>query len=402
MKSTSTASAWRSNFMALIASLAVLLAGAVISAGLQLGMPDGPPLSARAYGVTGSVALARWHEALGFRVRLIEGRPFQLPAEARLLYVLQPNTRYEFTDDELEVLHEWVEAGGILVLAGEATVSYPVTRRGPTQYAALDESPIELFGFEMDIFNTSLLTATWTQPPAAPSPAQPFRWRRETDEYALALDLPDDAIIHALVDGEVIAASRQVGRGRVFVFAGTYPFTNDGLRNEANAQFILNLTALVPPNSLIAFDEFHHGARQTPSLLGWMFSAPAGLATALALALIGAYIAWTGRRFGRAFVPRELRIHREPSEYVLALANLSRAAGQRNAALLRYHAWLKRKLARPYRLDPSMPDHHFVAALQRVGAPLDYERLARLLSDLQRGASSAAQFVRLAREVAEF
>ncbi len=394
--------AQRSNLKVALIAVAVVLAGAIVAASLQLGAPDGPPLSARAYGVTGSVALARWHEAMGFRVRLVEGRPYRIPADIRLLYVLQPNARYAFAREELATLRQWVEAGGLLVLAFEREVSYPISRRGPAQYALLDESPLGAFGFDTALLETRQITTTLAQPLLATLPVGEFQWRHDNQDNALALDPPNDAVIHARVDDGVLITSRGVGAGRIIVLAGTYPFTNEGLRDEANARLILNLAGLIPAGSVVAFDEFHHGARQTPSLSGWLFGAPAGLAVSLALALIGAYIVWSGRRFGRPFVMPELRIRREPSEYVLAMANLSRAAGQRNAALLRYHSWLKRRLARPWRLDVSLPDHRFVEELRAVGAPVDYERLARLLNDLQRGATSPAQFARLAREAAEF
>jgi len=392
----------RSNLKALLIGAAVLLAGALAAASLQLGAPDGPPLSARAYGVTGSVALARWHEAMGFRVRLVEGRPYRIPRDARLLYVLQPNAHYAFAREELATLRQWVEAGGLLVLAFECEVSYPITRRGPAQYALLDESPLGAFGFDTTLLETRQVTATLAQPLLSTLPVGDFQWRRDNKDNALALDPPDDALIHAQVDDGALIVSRRMGSGRVIALAGAFPFTNEGLRNEANARLILNLAGLVPPGSVVAFDEFHHGSRQTPSLLGWLLSAPAGLAVSLTLALIGAYMVWSGRRFGRPFVMPELRVRRAPSEYVLAMANLSRAAGQRNAALLRYHAWLKRRLAQPWRLDVSQPDHRFVEELRAVGAPVDYERLARLLNDLQRGATSDAHFARLAREAAEF
>lgn len=386
----------------MLIAVAVLLVGAIVAAGLQLGTPDGPPLSTRAYGVTGSVALARWHEAMGFRVKLVEGRPYRIPNDARLLYILQPNTRYAFTREDLATLRRWVEAGGLLALAFEREVSYPITRRGPVQYALLDESPLGAFGFDTALLETRQVTATLAQPLLATLPVGEFQWRHKSRDDALALEPPDDAVIHTRVDDGVVVASRHVGNGRVIVLAGAFPFTNEGLRDEANARLVLNLAGLIPAGSVVAFDEFHHGARQTPSLLGWMLSAPAGLAVALALALISAYIVWSGRRFGRPFVMPELRIRREPGEYALAMASLSRAARQRNAALLRYHIWLKRKLARPWRLDASQPDHRFVEELRAVGAPVDYERLARLLNDLQRGATSDARFARLAREATEF
>ncbi|MCL5998340.1 MAG: DUF4350 domain-containing protein [Chloroflexi bacterium] len=387
----------------LFGTFALLVAGAVLSLLLQVGVPDGPPLSARAYGVTGSVTLARWTEALGYEVHMVEGRPYRLPEEMRLLFVLQPNELYALAGAEQDALMSWVRAGGTLVLAVQEYVSYPLTRRGSAQVASGDAAVLGAFDFALSdgLSNqvSDLVTATLQQPLLTQPVVGPFRLLLPD-----ALDAPADAVTLAAIDGKTILASRRVGNGRVIASSTTYPFTNEGLRDDGNARLVLNLLHLAPQGSLVGFDEYHHGSRQSPSIAAWLFSASAGQAVLLALILLAAYILWTGRRFGRVFVSPELRIRRQPSEFVLAMANLARAAGQHRATLLHYRDGLKRRLGRPYRIDPNLDDEAFVAELRAVDPGLDHRRLAQLLRDLAAPGSrvSTAQFVRLAREAGEF
>ena len=384
----------------LLGAFLLLVVAALISLALQLGAPDGPPLGARAYGVTGSVALVRWVQALGYETRIVEGRPYRLPDDMRLLFLLQPNAVYTLSDGEKEEVLRWVHAGGTLALAVEEHVSYPITRRGPPQDADGDSSLLEAFGLHLssDIASSGdLMTVTMRQP-LSPQPQVGKFAVRTLD----ALKTPEDAQVVASAGKSAVIASRQVGNGRVIAFSTTYPFTNDGLRDDGNARLVLSLLHVAPEASVVGFDEYHHGSRQTPSILTWLLTAPAGQGTALALALLMVYIVWTGRRFGRVFVPPELRIRRQPSEYVVAMANLARAAGQYHATLLRYRAWLKQGLGKPYRIDPVLDDEAFVAELSHVNPSVDGQRLVKLLQALNRGTRSNAEFVRLAREASEW
>ncbi|HEY3340810.1 MAG TPA: hypothetical protein VGK81_02285, partial [Anaerolineae bacterium] len=216
------------------------------------------------------------------------------------------------------------------------------------------------------------------------------------------LTMPNDAQLLASLNAQPLIGMRRVGKGRVIAFSTIYPFTNEGLRDDDDARMVLNLLHLAPQGGIIGFDEYQHGSRQTASLMAWLVSTPAGLAVVLALILGVAYILWTGRRMGRVFVPPELRIRRQPSEYVTAMANLARAAGQSDATLLRYRDGLKQRLGLPYRINAALPDDVFVEELCKADPATDSTRLKALLLALTRGHASRAEFVRLAREASEF
>ena len=389
------------DLLVLLGTLGLLAVAAIAALMLQMGNPDGPPLSTRAYGVTGSLALARWAEALGYQVKQVEGRPYQLPDEMRLLFILQPNELYALTETEQEQLQEWVRSGGTLVVAVEYRVAYPITRHGPEQYASGSTEALQAFGFDLDYYGgiaeNDSVKVRMTRPFASESPVEDFEIRSGD-----TLSMPNDAQRLAAVQAQPLIAMRQVGSGRMIAFSTVYPFTNEGLRDDNDARMVLTLLHLAPQGSIIGFDEYQHGSRQTATLMAWLFSAPAGLAVVLALALGIAYVFWTSRRMGRVFVPPELRIRRQPSEYVLAMANLARAAGQADATLLRYRDELKQRLGRPYRISAALPDDAFVAELRKADPAVDATQLRILLDALAQGRVSRAEFVRLAKEASEF
>ena len=380
----------------------LLALGALVTLLLQLGVPDGPPLGTNAYGVTGGLALARWVEALGYPVHLIEGRPYRLPDDMRLLMVLQPDNQYPWQDAESEELMRWVRAGGTLVIAVQNNVAYPITRRGPPQVAGGDMTPLEALGFgltAMGGFKPGATAVRLRQP--FPLSTQPWTGDfqvRSTD----TLSLPVDARVLASSGSMDIVASRRLGKGLVLAFATAYPFTNEGLADENDGSLVLSLLRSVPDGSSVGFDEYHHGARQSATIMAWMLTAPAGQALLLALVLLAGYIVWTGRRMGRVFVPAEMRIRRQPIEYVVAMANLARAAGQDRATLHEVRLWLKQRLGKPYRIDASLSDEEFTLQLAAADPGLDRERLLSLLRALNRGSKSPAEFVRLARDASEW
>ena len=386
----------------LLGALVLLAIAAVASLGLQLSAPDGPPLGARAYGVTGSVALARWVEELGYTTRIVEGRPFRLPDEMRLLFILQPSAAYPLGEDDRSELLRWVRAGGTLVLAVQDDVSYPVTRRGPLQFATGDPAALDAFNMTLmsGVLPRGSITTTVLSTALGGSPTAGMLHLQSPD----ALDTPPDARTLARINGRVVAATSPMGAGRVIALATAYPFTNEGLADDGNARFILDMLRSVPSGTgtVVGFDEYHHGSRQTSSIPAWLVGQPAGQGVLLALTLLAIYVIWTGRRLGRVYVPPELRIRRQPSEYVVAMANLARVAGQHNAALAYYRDWLKQRLGRPYRIDPGLDDGQFVGELARADTGLDAARLLKLLNALRAGTRSCAEFVRLARETSEW
>lgn len=148
----------------------------------------------------------------------------------------------------------------------------------------------------------------------------------------------------------------------------------------------------------------HHGRalQQAGTLQGWLYGTPAGLAALLAAGLLFLYVIIGGRRFGRPLPPPRASVRRAPEEYIVAMANLFRRGGLRDATAHHYHDRLKRTLASKYRLDPSQSDATFVAELARYRDDLDQAELLRLLRALGQGGVREADLVRLAHEAARW
>ncbi len=128
-----------------------------------------------------------------------------------------------------------------------------------------------------------------------------------------------------------------------------------------------------------------------------------GRAIMYALVLSAAYIALSGRRFGRPVpLPQDVA-RRSSTEYVQSLAQIFRRAGKRDYILNHYRNQLKRRLARPHGFVPPEDDDEFVRELQRFGGATaeQAERLRALLTQLRRNVSEE-ELLRIVSDVDSF
>jgi hypothetical protein len=100
-------------------------------------------------------------------------------------------------------------------------------------------------------------------------------------------------------------------------------------------------------------------------------------------------------------LPQEIK-RRGALEHVTGIANLSRRAAHRSAAMMYYHDQIKRKLGYRYRLDPGMDDEQYVNALAGYKPSLEKSELLHLLKRLKRRDVSEAEMVNLAVEAAKW
>ena len=345
-----------------------------------------PALSSLSSTPNGAKALKLWLPELGFTVNEDLVSDFAPPAGVDTILILQP---FLIAEEEWEPLDAWVEAGGTLLIAS-STRMYSIAAH-----------------YEFD--TVTVLDGIASLNEAAPlhtSPALTAPVELQTD--VLLTTARDDYVTHLATPEGAAAISFARGRGRVILVTAPYIFTNLGLKNDANAAFVLNLLALAEPKSTVWFDEWHHGMIAAPpgeEIVGpgqWLRQTPIGNAFLfiLAVAFLGLFL--QGRAFGRPVpLPREIR-RRTVLEHVTAVANLNRRAGHRSDVLRQYHQQLKRHLGRRYRIDPSMPDEAYVETLKLFNRTLDDEKLIKLLNGLRQSDVSEADMVRLAAEAAEW
>jgi hypothetical protein len=302
--------------------------------------PPGPPTihSSRAGGAR---ALALWLTDLGYEVVSIEGRPFAVEPDVELLFVLDPFSG--LSDAHAEAIIGWVERGGTLVLADDAT-NRLISRLG----AEVVEARREL---------------------ARVRPRQPLLLGgvREVEADArarIALGRGDWLPLLGPADGgDSVAALADRGSGRVYLLSTFRPFSNDGIGAADNADLVLALLGGLPPGAVVAFDEYHHGLTEHGTLLARLVREPWGWALMWSSAAAFAYLALAGRRFGRARPDAGERPARGRGEYVATLAESLRQGHQREWLRRAYVAQLKRGLGRRFRVGAELSTGAFVAAL---------------------------------------
>lgn len=368
--------------------LALVLLGltfltALLSARQDAGGNVPPPLTSYSNEADGARALLLWLESLGYPVRRLEGVSFRPQRDDRLLFVLSP--LQPFSPGEVKRLDNWVQAGGTLVVVIDPLVMYT-----------------DLAGSLLEHFD--LDTRSFGQTVAEAGPAQPLLldppWVQavvQTERYLVTRR--DDVVVHLVAEDRPVLLSFDQGAGRVFVAATAYPFTNAGLRDAGNARLVHNLVALTGAGAQVAFDEFHHGYQTARTLNTWLRSTAQGRSLIYVAVVVFLYLLIGGRRYGRPLPLPGTTARRAPVEHIQAMANLFRRGGKRTAILHHYHDRLKRELAHPHRLNPTLADTDFVARLGALCPDLDQAALSKLLQETSQQRVSEGELIRLAKEV---
>jgi hypothetical protein len=374
----------------LLAGLTVLM----IAVALNQNAGRMPPLGSMSSDPDGALALKMWTESLGYTVD--EGAPeeFQVPAGASLVFILEPG---RLSINDLKSLDQWVQAGGMLIAAGGYDGMYDLARHYEFSFRLLPR------GLERALPQVPLLASPPQEIPAVLNAEVGFRTTRQ------------DFVTLVAGEGQPLVVMFDSGAGRVILCSSAYPFSNQGLKLNGNPQLVLNLMAAATANAAgtapaagrgtVWFDEWHHGLRGKPEILGpgrWLRYTAAGRALLFAVLVVFLALIFQGRLFGRPVpIVREAR-RRGPIEYLTAIANLNRRAGHRRAVLDQYRQQIRRQLGRRYRLDPDLPDEEFVGRLARYNPNLEAASLLSLLRRLGGHHPGEAEMVKLAEEASRW
>jgi hypothetical protein len=340
---------------------------------------------------------------------------FALPAEARLIVLLNPFKPFE--PNEIARLEEWVEQGGHLILAvrdaepnhvqrnvvrldgNHALLAWlglaikRVTWKGNTEN--VDGCPWE--GYQIRSVE-SLEPAEFV---TLATRAEVTRHLRERGAKSEALqNLPPVAPVRTLgvfrVGGNVLGLSLALGRGRVDVLADVNILSNASIGKADNALLGAALCLRDAPGEAL-FDEYHHGmgaAEYSPSARSkhvlvsalWLF-----------LASLALYSLFEMTRMGKAHVWKE-GSRRSVAEYVRAVAWLYQRADQRKAVLLTLAAAVRRAWAIRLGISHQSSPQQFALAARnrRLAVATSLERALAAAAELEQAPEvSQAQFVRL-------
>jgi hypothetical protein len=257
----------------------------------------------------------------------------------------------------------------------------------------LDELAVDLAVYS----TTQIIDSAQPQQPALDQP--PFEraeiragriLRPRTDNFAALVGQNDNLVV----------AGIRRGSGYIYLSSTVYPFTNGGLRDNGNADLVLNMLRRVPPGGRVLFDEYHHGFLTPPSPTTTATSTPWGWALTYSVLITAAYLLLSGRRFGRPVPLREELTRRSSAEYVENIADLFQRAGKRAYILKHYREALRRRLTRPYGLNPQADDRELVQALVNTQV-FDGQRLTDLLARLRREDLSEEELIRVVADADE-
>jgi len=367
----------RRDLLILIGLFALLIAFIALGPA-QSDQAPGQRGTTHASGADGALALFRWLADLGYAAERLERSAFA--PEGDLLFLLTPSEGV--SAEEADALLAWVDAGGTLVLAADTPgggPAAPLLRKLGMRLAPATDGWVA--------------EATVRQPALGHPPLS----RVAADTAAVvAADAPDVALLVGAGD-EAVLVGQQRGAGYVYVSSTLAPFSNAGLRDADHAALVLNLLRRAPPGGRVLFDEIHHGFVDEPSLRGLLLSGPWGWAIVYCLIVGAAYLAATGRRFGRPVPLREETARRSSAEYLDSMAGLLRRGGKRAFIGQHYRIALKRRLARPLGLNPALDDAAFAAEVAAL-RPVDPAALRELLARLARPDLSEADLLRLVAE----
>ncbi len=370
----------RDLFIILGLFLALILFVALGPGRQEAGDPNIPTTHSSAEG--GALALYNWARAMGYDGQRLEYRPFELEEEDAALVILNPSEPINRAQTR-EAL-DWVERGGTLIFADDTTIFAGAPN------ALLDELDVGI----------AVYSTTAEIERAAPS--QPVLDQPPTGEALLRtgrilVPRREDYVKISGPSGAIVIAGIKHGRGYVYLSTATYPFTNQGLRDAENAALVLNMLRRVPAGGRILFDEYHHGFFTPPSTGSVLLGSPWGWAAAYATAVIALYLILSGRRFGRPIPLVEEIVRRSSAEYIESMADLFQRGGKRGYILGHYHTVFKRRLARPYGVNPQIDDAEFVRDLARF-RNIDESALLGLLARLRGERLSEASLVRTVAE----
>jgi hypothetical protein len=343
-----------------------------------------PRLSSLSSAPDGALALKMWIKELQYTVDEQVLVNFMPPKNASIVFMLEPLFPNE---SEMQPLDDWVEAGGTLIAIGEQYGMYLLIDHYQFNFTYLPEK------------NVSPASET----PLLDSPSA-LDFKNAKARIALNSDR-DDFVVLAAYQGQPVLVSFEQGKGRVILATVTDPFTNAGLKQAGNPEFVLNILALARVRGLVWFDEWHHGVRSGAEILGpgeFLRQTPVGRSLLFVTFAIFIVLFIQGRGFGRPVpLPQEIK-RRGALEHVAGIANLSRRAAHRSAVMMQYHQQIKRKLGQRYRLDPGMDDKEYVDILAGYNTALDKNELLNLLKRLKRQDISEAEMVHLAAEAAKW
>jgi len=365
----------------------VLLLLILVTAAVAIQQSKGPVISylSNSAAPDGVLAMKLWLTDLGYESTESSQTAFEPSQNVKTIFLIQPILL--ISENEWEFIDQWIEGGGVLVLAGDSSQAID----------AMSHFDFSVVYLQRQVADLSIAA------PLLNSPSFASKVPVKTD-FALNT-VRSDFVSLLSSDGFPVMVSFEQGKGRVILSSTPYLFSNLALKDNTTATLVLNILALAGQKGVVWFDEWHHGYQQSQRIIGpaqWLQHTPGGHAFLFVVGVTFLALLLQGRAFGRP-IPLSYEIKRRgPLEHVTAIANLNRKAGHRNEVLKQYHQRVKRHLGQRYRLDPSLKDAEYVSQLSQYNSSINKDALISLLNRLSQKDVSEGELLKLAAEAARW
>lgn len=339
-------------------------------------------------GVNGAAALQLWLSKIGYQTESFEYRHFdELDQAINSMISIKPTDATNWRKEEIDAVLAWVEdTGGTLIVVDDqqnglfARLDLTVTLLDELNPLAVTDKPSHAFV----------------------NPAVSSLQSYQTTSYFARARANSQVLVGTEDQPTMLGISR--GRGMIYVSTNVELFTNAGLFHESNPKIILNMVNRVPAGGVVAFDEVHHGRALMPRAAPVPAQPYSPLVAAMVYSaiVVGLWALLSGRRFGQVVPSRIDLMRRNSSEYVQSMANLFQRGRQAEHMQAHYKTYLKRRVAKPYGINPKLDDQSFLSEVQRYSDTIDRNHLAHLLNYLSQPNPSEATILALVNDIDRF
>jgi hypothetical protein len=380
------------------------------------------PYSTHGAGPEGTLALFRLVHQLGFRPQRLSHELGRLE-RGTLLAIGDPCARLArpLLRPEREELARWVEAGGLLIVAGVDGFAPRAAGLSLAPAATCEqEDRWSWLGGGAQAPHAEPRASQARSDPHVPhlEPAPtraraagpplnhllPFAVRHaralraELDSQATPLLVAeaDASVPEPAGGGAALGMTTPLGRGRVVLLGTSSALTNAALADGGGAVIARLLAAFAPPGP-VWFDEYHLGMGERRSLIQYLRERGFGAALLQAGLVLAILLLAYAARLSRARAPAT-DLCRTSGSYPLALASLYERSGDRSGALAVLGRSALRRIGRHYRAAGVEPEQ-LPAWLEQVGLPAVAVCARRIAAQAERPLERGESLLARAREI---
>ena len=397
-------------------------------------------------GPTGLRALHDFLSESGYKIIRWRETPKKLLGQSGKLvttFVVVGQTQIPFSEDDGKSLHDWVAAGGRLVIIDRklhdlapasmgwrisaSALEFPNIEIDPASSSKMTEGVTALQPVQPTILTSNVQSVMPSRfaarlsivPPAEKDkeggigPAPVLRGagivsrQQEVPEPppppARSTPSSPVPIVHIADKSGALLVDYSYGAGKVVILSDPYMVSNGGLKLDDNLQLAIN--AITARDGVIAFDEYHQGRGVTENAFAAYFAGTPVLGLAAQIGLVVLLMLWTkARRFGRP-LPLPQVDRRSSLEFVASMAELQERSRAFDLAIENIYTRTRRVLARHAALDYNSSRSE-IAARVAERSSIDAHKLETLMRQCEEaingapiGARQSIDLVRRLRDV---